>query len=103
MEIALGIIYLDLLAVEPALHNLSQATDLAKAIGSQVWIVFRAAYLAATYTTVARHNKALALLDEFLPPDTAMQMQWQRLMWYACAKHYLPVVMLRPLKKLPNH
>jgi DNA-binding CsgD family transcriptional regulator/tetratricopeptide (TPR) repeat protein len=85
-QVALGALYLDLLALNDARKHLETALTLAKAVGSQVWIGVTVSYLASTYIVLGSLPQAQALLAEMLTPDTPMQLQGHRLAWFAQAE-----------------
>ncbi len=85
----LGILYLDLLDFDEARIHLEQALTLAQAVGSLIWSDSTASYLASTYTAIGWWEQATNLLDEKLASTTPMQMQGERLSWYALAEALL--------------
>ena len=85
-HMALGILYLDLLALQDARRHLETALALAKAVGSQVWIDLSVGYLASTHVASGMVRQAKALLMGMLPADTPMKMQGHRLLWFAQAQ-----------------
>lgn len=80
---ALGMLYLDLLAFDPARSRLERALALAREVGSRVWMSSTAGYLAATYVAQGEYALAEALLADVLASDAPMQLRSQRLCWYA--------------------
>lgn len=80
---ALGMLYLDLLALNAARPHLEQAVALARAVGSRVWVGLTSGYLALVYAAQSKLELAEATLDDVLESDTPMQTQGQRLCWYA--------------------
>jgi DNA-binding CsgD family transcriptional regulator len=80
---ALGMLYLDLLALNAARPHLEEALALARAVGSQVWVGLTSGYLALVYAAQGNLELAEATLDDVLESDTPMQTQSQRLCWYA--------------------
>jgi DNA-binding CsgD family transcriptional regulator len=80
---ALGMLYLDLLALNAARPHLEEALALARAVGSRVWVGLTSAYLALVYGAQGKLEPAEAILDEVLGSDAPMQTQGQRLCWYA--------------------
>jgi tetratricopeptide (TPR) repeat protein len=91
---ALGLIYLDLLALPEAQQHLEQALKLARETGSMFWTRISTALLSLAYILQNEHSRAEAALQAVLgsadgrldsvewPAQTAMQ----RLVWYARAK-----------------
>lgn len=83
---ALGVLYLDLLALSEAQQHLEQALALAQEVGSWNWIRIISGFLAPTY--LLQHDEASAdsVLTAALEPDAAMQTLGQRLVWAARAE-----------------
>ena len=79
---ALGMLYLDLLALNAARPHLEQALALARAVGSRVWVGLTSGYLASVYAAQGKLELAEATLNDMLESDTPMQTQSQRLCWY---------------------
>jgi tetratricopeptide (TPR) repeat protein len=91
---ALGLIYLDLLALPEAQQHLEQALRLARETGSMFWTHISTALLSLAYMLQNEHNRAEATLKAVIgsadgrldsvewPAQTTMQ----RLVWYARAK-----------------
>jgi DNA-binding CsgD family transcriptional regulator len=79
---ALGMLYLDLLALNAARPHLEQALALASALGSRVWVGLTSGYLASVYAAQGKLELAEATLNDVLESDTPMQTQSQRLCWY---------------------
>jgi len=79
---ALGMLYLDLLALNAARPHLEQALALARAVGSRVWVGSTSGYLASVYAAQGKLELAEATLNDVLESDTPMQTQSQRLCWY---------------------
>lgn len=82
----LGALYLDLLALDLARTHLETALTLARAVGSYIWIGSTISLLASTLVLSGKVLPAQALVSEALAPDTPMQMQVQRLTWFAQAE-----------------
>lgn len=80
---ALGMLYLDLLALDAARSHLERALELAREIGSRVWTGSTTGYLATTYVTRGEYARAEALLADVLVSDTPTQTRSRRLCWYA--------------------
>ena len=83
---ALGMIELDLQALDAARVHLEQALTLAREIGSSVWIGSTASYLATAYVAQGDTERADELLGEVLAHDAPVQSQPQRLCWAARAE-----------------
>jgi DNA-binding CsgD family transcriptional regulator len=86
---ALGATYHDILALPEARQHLEQALALARELGSQHWIHCATGYLAALHTAQNDLERAEAVLDSGLPPDSGWQTLGQRLAWRARAEHAL--------------
>lgn len=82
----LGILYLDVLALDAARSHLERARALAGAIGSRVWMDCATSYLAATCVAQGELGRAETLLQDVLASDTPMQTQAQRLFWATYAE-----------------
>lgn len=80
---ALGFLHLDLLAFDTARSHLEQALELARTVGSRVWIDSIGGYLAVTCVAQGELGRAEAILNDALKHDTLMQTQSQRLCWFA--------------------
>jgi DNA-binding NarL/FixJ family response regulator len=79
---ALGFLHLDLWALDAAQVHLEQALEVARAVGSRVWIGSIGGYLAATCIAQGDLGGAEAILNGALAQDTPMQTQGQRLCWF---------------------
>ncbi len=87
---ALGMLYLDLLALPSARQALERALALAHEIGSLNWIHCAAGDLASVCIAQGAHERAEAVLDDALgsnaPSNAPMQTLGQRLAWCARAE-----------------
>jgi tetratricopeptide (TPR) repeat protein len=79
----LGMLHLDLLALDAAQRHLEQALASARAVGSRVWIGSTVGLLALTDSEQGKFERAEALLRDALENDMPMRTQAQRLCWYA--------------------
>jgi tetratricopeptide (TPR) repeat protein len=79
---ALGMLDLDLLALDAARSHLEQTLALARAVGSRVWVGSTSGYLASVYAAQGKLELAEATLNDVLESDTPIQTQSQRLCWY---------------------
>jgi len=70
-EIILGVIYLELLALDEAVRHLQGSRELATKVGSSFMMKFAAGLLASTYVLLDRLDEATDLLPERLPEQVA--------------------------------
>ena len=82
---ALGVLYLDLLALTEAQQHLEQALELAGDVGSRNWVSIISGFLAPVYLLQHDQVSADSLLTAALEPDGALQTLGQRLVWAARA------------------
>ncbi len=83
---ALGMLYLDLLALPMARRHLEQALALAQEIGSSLWIRYSSAFLASVYIGLNDLAQAESLLTTALDSNAPPQTMAQRFIWYARAQ-----------------
>jgi predicted ATPase/DNA-binding NarL/FixJ family response regulator len=85
-HLALGMLFLDLLALPQAQQHLEQALSFTKETGSlyATWTV--TGFLASTYITQKELERADTVLKALLGPETPSQTQAQRLVWSAQAE-----------------
>jgi DNA-binding CsgD family transcriptional regulator len=82
-HLALGALYLDVLALQPAQHHFELALSLATESGSLHWVRNSAGMLASTYIVQSRPELAETLLNRTLDPALQIQTLGQRLLWRA--------------------
>jgi DNA-binding CsgD family transcriptional regulator len=83
---ALGMLYLDLLALSDARQTLERALALAYETGSHIWIRCAAGALASVCVTQGALDRAEVVLDDALGADAPMQTLPQRHVWSARAE-----------------
>jgi DNA-binding CsgD family transcriptional regulator len=83
---ALGILYLDLLALPAAMRHLQRALALARTIGSPHYLYDTLAFTVSAYLANDEPAKAAALLADALPPETPARTISQRRIWLARAE-----------------
>jgi DNA-binding CsgD family transcriptional regulator len=85
-HVALGQLYLDLLAGPPARQHLERALALAREIGSAVWIKHASADLALVQVLGGDFGLTESFLDQALTPQVPVQTQGRRRCWRARAE-----------------
>jgi predicted ATPase/DNA-binding CsgD family transcriptional regulator len=94
----LGILYFDMLSLDPARQHLEQSLTLAKEIGSSVWIGSITGYLASVCVAQNDLSRAEAVLNDFLSADRPARTQMERLCW--CARAELALASGKPEEAL---
>lgn len=97
-RLALGTLYLDLLALPAAKTQLEQALELAQSSGSLYWRRTVAGFLACTYIQQSELDRAAGLLAEVLAADTPQVTTGQRQAW--CAQAELALARKNPAQAL---
>jgi DNA-binding CsgD family transcriptional regulator len=83
---SLGALYVDVFAPERARPLLERALDLARELGSSVWVPYAAARLALAHTHAREFSQAEAVLEAELRADTPAESATERQLWSARAE-----------------
>lgn len=85
-RLALGVAYLDLLALPDARLHLEETLALARQFNAFIWINYTGLALAGVYMMQQAFGLAQARLDELLPADGPMETLHHRFVWLARAE-----------------